>query len=312
MREQTHRYLSVMIEPADAGRRLDAVVARHAGVSVHAARRVLAAGGVRCNGRVCAAGEKGRRLGTGEVVQIAREAIDPLPVPRPDLPLDVLATGAGYVAVNKPPGVGTHPLDPSQTDTVLNRVVARCPEVAGVGEGGLRSGVVHRLDLPTTGVLLFATTDARFAELRAAFTRHAIRKTYLALIRGRVREAGRQTMHLAVTRHRPARVEAVGSDHPGARACSLSWRVQQAWHDASLVEVELETGFLHQVRAMFAAMGRPLLGDGDYGDGGGGGAPRVMLHAAALSYEDIEVRCDPPADFLAACASRRGSRPPGA
>ncbi len=293
------------VTDADTGLRLDATVAQLAGVSVHAARRLLAAGAVWLDDRPCHTREKGRRLSGGQVLRVDQAAIDPAPVPRPDLPLEVLAQGDGWVAVNKPAGIGTHPLDPSQTDTVLNRAVTRFPQLPGVGEGGLRGGVVHRLDLPTTGVLLFATTEPRYAQLREAFTQHTLRKTYLALVRGQLHGHGEQSMPLAITRHRPARVEVVTPDHPQARLCSLSWRALETFAAATLVEVDLHTGFLHQVRVMFAALGHPLLGDEAYGDGAG--APRVMLHAAAVSFEDIEVRCEPPEDFAQVLARLRGA-----
>lgn len=288
---------------AAAGARLDAVVAALAGVSVNAARRLLADGAVMRNGRACAAGDKGRAVAVGDTIAVARAAIDPLPTPRPDLPLTILAQGDGWVAVDKPAGLAAHPLSPRQTDTVLNRLAARCPEVIGVGAGGLRSGVVHRLDLPTTGVLLFATDEPRYAQLREAFAHHTIQKTYQAIVRGRLSGAGDETVPLAVTRHRPARVEVVPADHPQARVCSLAWRAVEPLSDATLIEVDLRTGFLHQVRVMFAAMGHPLLGDAVYGDGAG--APRTMLHAAAVRFEDIEVRGAPPDDFAQALAARR-------
>jgi 23S rRNA pseudouridine1911/1915/1917 synthase len=296
MREPDDETLRTTVTEAQAGSRLDRAVAQLADLSVNAARRLLATGAVRVNGRAVAAGAKGQRVNAGDTIEAPRQAIEPLPVSRPDLPLEVLAEGEGYVAVNKPAGVGTHPLDPSQSDTVLNRVVARFPGIVGVGEGGLRSGVVHRLDLPTTGVLLLATTGARFDQLREAFTQHTLRKTYHALVRGRLTGQGEQTMPLAITRHRPARVEVVPPDHPQARACSLAWRTVETFTDATLVEVDLHTGFLHQVRVMLAVLGHPLLGDDAYGDGAG--ALRVMLHAAAITFADIDVRCDPPDDFV--------------
>jgi len=178
---------------------------------------------------------------------------------------------------------------------VLNAAVARWPDMVGVGEGGLRSGVVHRLDVTTSGVLLLATDDERFAHLRAAFSGHAIDKTYHAIVRGDLSGSHREAMRLGITRHKPAHVTPLGADDPRGRPCRLAWHAVEPFGSATLVEVSLETGFLHQVRVMLAAIGHPLLGDAQYGDGEG--ADRPMLHAQAIRWGDIAAACDPPADF---------------
>jgi 23S rRNA pseudouridine1911/1915/1917 synthase len=247
----------------------------------------------------------------GEVFEIAGSilAADERPVPRPDLPLEVLAEGRGWLVVDKPSGCGVHPLRPDQDDTVLNAVVARHPEILGVGEGGLRSGVVHRLDVETTGALAFATNEQLWKRLRGAFSEHRVRKTYLALVEGRFETRKRVEVSLAVTQHRPARVRVVAT---GGTACRQRVTPKRVFENATLVEIELETGFLHQIRATLSHLGHPILGDTDYGaaaieEGGGDGdrassivASRPLLHAARLSVDEIAVRVDPPADFAAA------------
>jgi hypothetical protein len=114
---------------------------------------------------------------------------------------------------------------------------------------------------------------------------------------------------LLVGAHRPARVRVVASAEPGARRARLAWRTLERFATAALVEVELETGFLHQVRVSFAHLGHPVLGDRTYGGEPAPGEPvvtRQMLHAAQLAVDEIEARSPDPADFAACLVALRG------
>lgn len=220
--------------------------------------------------------------------------------------LSVVASGPGWVAVDKPAGVAVHPLRDGETGTVLNALAARWPAVQGVGgsggEGGLRSGVVHRLDVETSGVLLFALDEPTWSLVREAFAQHQTRKLYTAVVSGRIEAEGRADVWLKVTRHRPARVEAVTDMTPGARRCGLSWQLVKSLDGASVVEIELETGFLHQVRVTFSHLGHPLVGDVTYGETRRvtiAGAKRHMLHASRLEIGSIAATSPMPRDMAA-------------
>lgn len=310
-------------------RRLDAAAAAVAGVSRRRAQRLIADGMVTVNGRVAGAKQKGDPVAETDAVRVS-DAVGRI-VAQPELPLTELARGAGWVAVDKPAGMPVHPLHEGETGTVLNAVAGRYPQVQGVGGGpenagdasggtsggggvsggdtsggGLRSGVVHRLDIETSGALLIALDEACWQRFREAFAQHTIEKTYLAVVAGRPKAVGRADVRLAVTRHKPARVEAVDRDSihaEASRRCGLSWRTTQRLRDAARLEVNLETGFLHQIRATFAHLGHPVLGDPLYGNAGDHhtpAAPRLMLHAARLKLDEIDIACPPPEDFVAA------------
>lgn len=292
-------------------RRLDAAAAAVAGVSRRRAQRLIADGMVTLNGRLAMAGDKGRLVAASDVVEVSERV--GLVVPEPDSPLTVLDEGEGWVAVDKPAGVPVHPLREGETGTLLNAVAGRYPGVQGVGEsggeGGLKSGVVHRLDVETSGVLLVALDETRWQRFRAAFAEHATEKLYTAVVAGRPRAVGQADLRLAITRHKPARVEAIppDPDHPhfaASRRCTLSWRTTQRLAEATRLEVSLDTGFLHQIRATFAHLGHPVLGDPIYGgEVSSPNAPaphRLMLHAAALRLDEIDIQCPPPTEFVAA------------
>jgi 23S rRNA pseudouridine1911/1915/1917 synthase len=296
MRKSTRSFL---VGEDEAGSRLDRYLTGALGASRAQVRKLLARGGVAVDDRVVGSGAKGHPVAAGSRIEVARfrPAAAQRPLPDPETPLVILAEGDGWIAVEKPAGIPVHPLAEEERGTLLNALVARSPEILGVGEAGLRSGVVHRLDVETSGVLLFATREDRWRKLREAFRRHRVRKRYRAIVAGDLTGDEELVLHLGVTRHRPARVRVRPPETAGSRRTALHWRALQSRGGATLVEVEPVTGFLHQIRVALAHLGHPVLGDGVYGAGGAAPAPRLMLHAAAIGYREIEARSPDPADF---------------
>jgi 23S rRNA pseudouridine1911/1915/1917 synthase len=296
------------IAPEDAHQRLDVVLARRLDLSRAQTRKLLESGRVTLDGTPVGRSVKGLSVEAG-----ARVAIEDFVHPRdrrarpePDADLTVLAEGPGWVAVDKPAGRAVHPLDADEIGTLLNGLVARWPAMQGVGEGGLRSGVLHRLDRDTSGAMLFATEDATWDRLRGAFARHEIAKTYRVLVAGAPPDAGRLDRRLVVAQHKPAFVKVAPGK--GGRPTRMGFRTVERFARASLVEVDLETGFLHQVRVGFADAGHPVLGDVVYGGEAADAAPRQMLHCARLAYQEIDVTSPDPGDFAAAIARERDAR----
>lgn len=300
------------VSEGEAGRRLDLFLAEKLALSRAQARRLLARGAVQLDGRGLAEAAKGRPVVAGATVSVAPfQAPGSERVPlEPERPLVVLARGPGWLAVDKPAGVPVHPLAPDETGTLLGAVLGRHPEAQGVGEGGLRSGVVHRLDVDTSGVLLVATEEEVWQRLREAFREHRVEKAYRALVAGRLDDGGSLRTHLALARHRPARVRVLGPDEAdrsrGAREVVMSWQPLERLDGATLVEIRPLTGFLHQIRAVMAHLGHPLLGDRTYAPPKvAAAAPRQMLHASQVSVDDIEATSPDPSDLAAALGTRR-------
>ena len=215
----------------------------------------------------------------------------------------MLASGPGWLAVDKPAGTPVHPLRADETGTLLSAVLARHPETQGVGEKGLRSGVVHRLDVDTSGAMLFAVTEPAWQRLRAAFREHRVEKVYRALVAGRI-DAGEAQVGLLTARHRPAKVRVVDAGEArsarGVRMGFMRWEPIQYFESATLVEARPTTGFLHQIRATFAHFGHPILGDRTYADEATSrAAARHMLHAASVRFEEVAADSPEPEDFKA-------------
>ncbi len=309
---------SIEVAQAEAGQRLDRFLSGRLGASRTQIRRLLARGGVVQGGRPLGLGDKGAPVKRGDQLEISdyRPPEQRRNLAEPAVALDVLAEGPGWLAVDKPSGVPVHPLEEGETGSLLSAVAARYPALHGVGEAGLRSGVVHRLDVDTSGVVLVATSQASWQRLRAAFAEHRVLKVYRAVVRGRVTRAQSLRLGLRVAQHRPARVRVVpvaqAEADPAVWAAELALRPLEPLNGATLVEVVPRTGFLHQIRASLAHLGHPLLGDRRYGartvDGGDGDpmvAPRHLLHAARLRFEEIEASSPDPEDFRRALTALR-------
>lgn len=303
----------------ETGRRLDVFLAERLGLSRKQTRRLLARGVVQVGGRSVAEDAKGVAVRAGETVSVLPFTApqDLRVLPEPDVPLPLLAEGDGWVALDKPAGVAVHPLREGETGTLANALVARRPELQGVGEGALRSGVVHRLDVGTSGVVLFATREEVWQRLRAAFSQHLVEKTYRAIVYGRLDGDGEAHLPLLTARHRPARVRVASEVERqrarGVRIASLQWSALEAFGDATLLEVRPVTGFLHQIRVILAHLGFPVVGDSTYGPTPDPlGATRHMLHASRVSFEEIEAASPDAPDFAALLEMLRsptGNRP---
>ena len=272
--------------PDDSGRRLDAVVRAHFSTSTAAlVRRAIEAGDIVVQGRALA---KGGKVRAGEVVVIARlqEAVDLRVAPNPALPLQILFHDDDLVAVNKPAGMTVHPLRPEETDTLANALAARFPEIAQLGDQPLLAGIVHRIDTDTSGVVLAARTAVAFDALRAQFAARRVKKTYLALVAGIVKQDGELTHDLAhhpTCRGRMVDARSLRVPERPMRAVT-AFRALRRVGGNTLLEVTIFTGVTHQIRCQLALIDHPLLGDTLYNGPAVPGFPRHFLHAAVIAF----------------------------
>lgn len=280
------------IQEREVGIRLDRVLCSRLTLSRAQVKRLFEAGEVRRNGRRA---DKGEIVARGDRVELGAELRDSSALPDRELPLDVRYQDDALVVVDKRAGVPSHPLRPGELGCVANALLARFPEMQGVGYDDRQPGLVNRLDNDTSGLLLCARSKASFEALREALETGKIDKSYLALVTRPVRP---QVIELSLSpspRHR-ARVEVNALGRP-ARTVVHACR---AHGEFFLIEVRAGTAYRHQVRAHLAAVGAPIVGDALYG---GAPGPRHYLHAAKLAFahpftgEPIELRSDLPEDW---------------
>jgi len=261
--------------PADAaGMRVDVWLAGALELPRARVKELLERGAVRIGGRPP---RKGDRTVAGARVEVTLETEDPRPVPQPELHLRELHLDPQLVAVDKPAGMPSHPLEPGERGTVVNALVARHPECADASADPREGGLVHRLDTLTSGVLLAARTPEAWRAVRDAFAGRRVDKRYLAVVTGPVADEGEIDLPL---RHRSDHVEPALSG--GGREALTDFHVLARARDAALLEVRIHTGVLHQIRAHLAAIGAPVLGDAAYGGRAHPGLDRFFLHAARL------------------------------
>ena len=255
--------------------RLDAFVAAACpALSRRLVRRLIDAGLVRVNGR---AASRGARLVPGDRVTMPPVRLDP----EPDLPVVIVHADEQLVVLEKPGGMPAHALDPRQRGTVAAFLAAHFPETADLGDR-LSSGLAHRLDTGTSGLLLAARTPETFARLRAAFRAGEVTKRYLAIVAGT--PPARASVDTALA-HEPGDRRRMIPAAAGLRAWPARTEVVvlAARGGRALVEATLHTGVTHQVRVHLSLLGCPVVGDPLYGGPVGDLPPaRHALHACAL------------------------------
>lgn len=217
----------------------------------------------------------------GERIEVTPAAPPPLKATPEDLPVAILYEDAAVAAIDKPAGIVVHAGAGNLAGTLVNRLVHRFGQLSQAG-GDLRPGIVHRLDKDTSGVLLVARTDAAHRDLAAQFAARQVEKTYLALVHGRTKDAGRIDAPIARDPRRRTRMTAtLGS----GRAAQTEYRVRERFAQFTLLEVRIGTGRTHQIRVHLASLGHPVAGDRLYGapplpELGG----RFFLHAARITF----------------------------
>lgn len=232
-------------------------------------------------------------LKTNDIVTIdVKEEIDFIPDAKK---LDILYEDEYILAVNKPCHILVHPDSKEKRDTVCN-IVAYYYKNKGLS---YQVRYAHRLDMDTTGVLLFAKDSLTLAKLDQMIATHELKRTYLCLAKGKFKNK-KDTIHAPIgeDRHHQQRkrISKTGKD------AITHYEVLQEYKGYSLLQVELETGRTHQIRVHLSSIGHPLLGDELYGNFDQT-ASRVMLHSYKASfihpvtYEKIEIVKDVPFDM---------------
>ena len=293
-------------EAEDAGRRVDVFLAQRVpDLSRSRIQELIREGRVRVDGLPAKASH---RISAGESVEI--EILPrPAPIAQPeDLPLELLYEDEDFVVVNKPAGMVVHAGAGHSRGTLVNALLHRLGKLSTSADA-LRPGIVHRLDRETSGAIVVARNDRAHEHLANEFRSRNVSKIYLALVHGKMpRDSGTITLPISRDSRRRTRMTARAATGRHART---DWRVVARLDRSTLVELTLHTGRTHQIRAHFAAIGHPVIGDTLYGAprglrSGSRNVPlldRNFLHAARLGFSHpstgawVEVRAPLPRDL---------------
>ena len=295
------RYLPV--PDALVGERADAALARMLGLSRTKAAELVARGAVSIDGVTLG---KSDRLQVGMVVvdlPSEREA-----TPEPEVPggLERVYEDNDLVVVNKPVGVAAH-ASPGWTGPTVGGALAAAGVTLASAGADERQGIVHRLDVGTSGLMAVAKTDAAYTALKRAFKERTVKKIYHAVVQGHP-DPTSGTIDAPIGRHPSADYKFAVVQ--GGRDSITHYEVLEMFPAASLVEINLETGRTHQIRVHMSALRHPLAGDLTYGADPSLakrlGLTRQWLHARELTFEhptrgdELTVSSDYPADLAAA------------
>lgn len=251
------------------------------------------------------------KLREGERVEWSIPApVDAAPQPE-DIPLDILFEDRHMIVINKPAGLVVHPAAGNESGTLVNALLHHCTDLAGIG-GEKRPGIIHRLDKDTSGVIVVAKNESAMTELARQFKERETDKEYLAIVR-EVPFPPRGTVETTIGRHPIHRKKMAVNVRNGREAVS-HYETEEAFAEAALMRVKIETGRTHQIRVHMAHIKHPVLGDSVYGRAFHIKASRQMLHAAKLSVlhpdsgERMTFDAPLPDDMQAMLAQLRGKQ----
>ena len=286
-----------------AGERADVGIARLLGLSRSAAADLCSAGAVAIDGRPIA---KSDRLVADSWLEVTLPEPEVQREPEPVEGMRIVFDDDDIVIVDKPVGVAAHPSPGWDGPTVVGGLAAAGYRISTSGAAE-RQGIVHRLDVGTTGLMVVAKSESAYSDLKGQFKERSVTKVYRAIAQGHL-DPLTGTIDAPIARHPSADYKmAVVS---GGRPSVTHYETLEAFPHGSLLEIDLETGRTHQIRVHMAAMRHPLVGDTTYGAdptlAARAGLSRPALHAARLEIahpstgELVAVESPDPPDFAEA------------
>ena len=289
------------VPDALVGERVDAALSRMLGMSRSKCADLAAQGAVTLNGRTAG---KSDRLGAADIIGI--DMPDPAVKAVPVTGMDILYDDEDIVVVDKPVGVAAHTGPGWEGPTVLGNLAAAGYRITTHGPPE-RQGIVHRLDVGTSGAMMVAKSELAYSVMKRAFKERTVTKVYHAVVAGHLDPAS-GTIDAPIGRH-PSREWRMAVIDGGKRAIT-HYDTLEMMAGACLAEIHLETGRTHQIRVHMAAVGHPCVGDAFYGADPGQaerlGLARQWLHAVELSFAHprtgapTTVRSPYPSDLAAA------------
>lgn len=296
----------------NTGERLDVFISERAGVSRSRAQKMIAEGLVCVDGRPA---RKNHIIASGEDVSWDLPERREETVVAQDIPIDVVYEDAHLVVVDKPAEMVMYPGPGHPSGTLLNALLARYPDIEGVGGQG-RPGVFHRLDRGTSGLVAVARTEQAYLAMVEKMQARDVSRVYIALVTGSI-PAQTGTIDAPMGRSKDNRKRMAVDMYAGRRAVSVFEVMERFGDEYTLLEVRLETGRTHQIRVHFSHIGHPVAGDPEYSRGKASrqlGLERQFLHAHRLEFEhpatgeELSFTSELPQDLAAVLGELRARR----
>jgi 23S rRNA pseudouridine1911/1915/1917 synthase len=293
-----------VIEPAI---RLDRYLAKeYPELSRSRLQKLIEQGYIKVNG--CGA-KASQRLNVGDEIHVRLPPPEQVSLVAEPIPLDVIYEDDDLLLIDKPAGLVVHPSPGHTAHTLVNALLARCPDLANFGDV-MRPGIVHRLDRDTSGLMIIAKNSAAQQNLINQFKARAVSKSYLVLVKGKLTPS--QGIIDAPVGRDPSNRKRMAVVS-GGRQARTKYKVKEYLGDYTLLEITTETGRTHQIRVHLSAIGYPVVGDPIYGVKSAY-VKRQFVHAYRLGFrlpasgEYREFTCELPPDLKQAIRLITGVR----
>lgn len=283
----------------EPGLRLDAFLSGQVEeLSRNAVQRLLDSGDILVNGQPV---KKNYKTRAGDEIQVTLPEPEPVDIQPEDIPLDIRYEDEDVIVLNKPKGLVVHPAPGHWSGTLVNGLMYHCRDSLSGINGELRPGIVHRIDMDTSGLLIVAKNDFAHAALAEQLKDHSLSRVYEAVVVGNIRQDS-GTITGPIGRH-PVDRKKMAVTEKNSRPAVTHFQVLCRYNGYTHLRLRLETGRTHQIRVHLSWQNHPILGDQVYGRGRELGLDSQCLHARSLSFrhprtgETVTVTSELPAYF---------------
>lgn len=258
---ETNNTEKIEVNENDVGKRIDAYLAENTEYSRTNIQRLIENEKILVNEKKTKVSYKVQEK---DEITIEIEKPKEISLEAQDIPVDVLYEDDDIIVLNKPKGMVVHPANGNPDGTLVNAVMAICKDsLSGIG-GEIRPGIVHRLDKDTSGVIIVAKNDKAHINLSEQIKNHEVEKTYIALVKGFVKE-NEATINMPIGRSIKDRKK-MAVNKNGKNAVT-HFKIIKRFKNYTLLEVKIETGRTHQIRVHLSEIGYPIVGDAVYSNG---------------------------------------------
>ena len=292
-----------MVKNEEKNNRIDSFLANQKeGLSRVAVQRLIEKEKILVNGKKTKTSYK---IQEKDEITVEEEKPKEIELKAQDIPVEIIYEDTDIIVVNKPKGMVVHPANGNPDGTLVNAIMAICKDsLSGIG-GEIRPGIVHRIDKDTSGILMIAKNDKAHINLSEQIKNHEVQKTYIAMVRGMVKE-NEATINMPIGRSTRDRKKMAVTQNGKQAITHFKVIKRFPSHNCTLLEVKIETGRTHQIRVHLSQIGYPIIGDSVYSNGKNEwGIQGQCLHAKNLQFkhpstgEEIFLEAELPAYFQA-------------
>ena len=255
--------MNIKVNEENVGKRIDSFIHKvQEDISRSMVQKLIEQKNIKVNGKET---KHSYKLKLNDEIEIFVPEAKEINLKAQDIPLNVIYEDNDIIVINKPKGMVVHPANGNPDGTLVNAVMNKCKDsLSGIG-GEIRPGIVHRLDKDTSGAIIVAKNDKAHIALSEQLKNHEVKKTYLALVRGIIKE-NEATINMPIARSKKDRKK-MDVDKDGKEAITHFKVLGRYKNKYTLLQINLETGRTHQIRVHLSHIGYPIIGDEVYSNG---------------------------------------------